>query len=295
MNISHPHNVSLVMRSYNEGWAVGGTLDMVFKQAYPAGIELIVIDSGSSDNSIEIINSHHPAQLVQIQSSEYVPGKVLNDGMRRSSNDWVVFLNADATPENPNWLGELMQVALSAGKPGTAFSRQVPRPGCDAVHAHDYDRCFGPERESRNWPHFFSMVSCVVHKPTWENLPFREDLQYAEDHEWSMRLKKAGHAVAYAEKSVAIHSHNYTPGQAYKRAFGDSKANAATAESIHEASIRHTVILGWIKDVIRDWKWFGNHRRRSEIFHAMAVRAGQRMGRYKGFHEGWKAYGRDQA
>jgi len=293
MSRPNPESISLVMRSYNEGWAIGGTLDMLFKQSHPARIELIVIDSGSTDNSIGIIQSHNPAQLVQIKSSEYVPGKVLNDGLRRSTNEWVVFLNADATPANREWLGELMEVALAAEQPGTAFSRQVPRPDCDAVHAHDYDRCFGPDRESRNWPHFFSMVSCVVHKPTWEVFPFREDLQYAEDHEWSLRLKNAGHAVDFAERSLAVHSHNYTPKQAYKRAFGDSKASAATAESIHEASIRHTVILGWLKDVMRDWKWFAKHGKRSEIFHAIAVRGGQRLGRYRGFHEGWKAYGRD--
>lgn len=288
-----PESVSLVMRSYNEGWAIGDSLRMAFTQDHPCRIELIVIDSGSKDSSLDIIKSHNPAQLVQIASSEYVPGRVLNDGLRRSSNEWVVFLNADATPQNGAWLGELLRVAVDAPSPGTAFSRQVPRDNCDAVHAHDYDRCFGPERESVRWPHFFSMVSCVVHRPTWEKLPFREDLQYAEDHEWSLRLREAGHAVDYADKSIAIHSHNYTPSQAWKRAYGDSKAAAATAASRSEATLHKTVVIGWIRDLQRDWRWFGPRGLRGQILHAARVRWAQRMGRYRGFQDGWKAYGRD--
>ena len=295
MNSHIPDSVSLVMRSFNEGWAIGDTLRMVREQDYQGTIELIVIDSGSTDGSIDIIRSFNPAQLVQIQSSEYVPGKVLNDGLSRSENEWVVFLNADDTPRDKSWLKELLRVAASALVPGTAFSRQVPRQNCTGVHAHDYDRCFGPDRESRNWPHFFSMVSCVVHRPTWEKMPFREDLQYAEDHEWSLRLKAAGCAVDYAESSIAIHSHNYTTKQSFKRAYGDSKASAATAKSRHEATLIHTVLFGWMKDVLRDYKWFSKNGIRKQIFHAASIRAGQRIGRYRGFHCGWKAYGRNKA
>ena len=126
-------------------------------------------------------------------------------------------------------------------------------------------------------------------------LNFPDDVSYAEDHEWSLRLKEAGHAVDYVAESIAVHSHNYTVKQAYKRAFGDSKASAATARSKSEASIRYTVILGWIKDIVRDWKWFAGEGRRKEIFHAACVRWGQRLGRYNGFHDGWKAYNRDKA
>jgi rhamnosyltransferase len=294
MNQMLPDRVSMVMRSYNEAWALEGTLRMVFDQDYAGGIELIVIDSGSTDGSIEIFQRYNPAQLVQIESSSYVPGKVLNDGLRRSTNEWVVFLNADATPADRHWLSELLKVAVQAESPGTAFSRQVPRPDCEGVFAHDYDRCFGPERESARWPHFFSMVSCIVHRPTWEKVQFREDLQYAEDHEWSLRLKESGGAVDYADQSLVVHSHNYTPAQAYKRAYGDSKASAATAASKRDALWSKHVLMGFLRDIRADWRWLGKKGRRNEIRHAAKVRWQQRLGRYHGFHDGWKAYKRDE-
>lgn len=59
---SIPQAVSVIMRSFNEAWAIGDTISNLFDQDFDGEIELIVIDSGSSDGSIEIIQN--PAALV---------------------------------------------------------------------------------------------------------------------------------------------------------------------------------------------------------------------------------------
>ena len=140
----------------------------------------------------------------------YVPGGRIELGIRKSSHEWVVFINADATPAYDQWLKEMLSAAVADDKLGIVFKCQAPRPDCWPVYAHDYKRCFGPDRESHQWGHFFSMVSCAVKKSTWEVYLIREDLQYAEDDEWSRRISAAGLNIVFAEKSVAIHSHNYT-------------------------------------------------------------------------------------
>ncbi|HEY6228414.1 MAG TPA: glycosyltransferase, partial [Verrucomicrobiae bacterium] len=73
--------VSIVMRSFNEAWALGDTLAMLRRQVGPSW-ELIVIDSGSTDGSVEMIREFEPARFVQIESRDYVPGRVMNHGMR---------------------------------------------------------------------------------------------------------------------------------------------------------------------------------------------------------------------
>ena len=203
-----PNAVSIIMRSFNEGWAIRQSINSVFNQDFEGEIELIIIDSGSSDNSIEIIKQDGRARLIEIPLGSYVPGPVLNKGAREASYDWIVYLNADAEPKNDRWLAELIAPCLEDPKYGVAFSRQIPRPDCKAVYAHDYDRCFGPQRESIDWEHFFSMVSCITHRSVIETEPIREDLQYAEDDEWTRRLIKKGYKVHYAIASIAIHSHN---------------------------------------------------------------------------------------
>ena len=291
-----PQAVSVIMRSFNEAWAIGATIRQLFAQDFTGDIELIVIDSGSTDGSIEIIKAAKPAKLIQIPLGSYIPGVVLNQGAREASHDWLVYLNADATPVGSNWLTELLQPCLDQPRFGAAFSRQIPRPDCTAVFAHDYDRCFGPQRESKNWEHFFSMVSCVTHRSVLEQVPIREDLQYAEDDEWTRRLAEQGFAILYAADSVVMHSHNYPLRQSYKRAFGDAKAMAAVSTKHPRAvNYHYFVLLGWLNDASRDAKWCRQHHRLGGLPHAIAVRLAQRLGRRDGYHAGWKFYQRDAA
>lgn len=288
-----PNAVSVVMRSFNEAWAVGDTIQQLFNQDFDGEIELIVIDSGSSDGSIDIIKNSGRARLIQIPLGTYVPGVVLNQGAREASHDWIVYLNADATPVGRDWLVNLLQPCVDNPKFGAAFSRQIPRPDCQAVFAHDYERCFGPERESKDWEHFFSMVGSVTHRSVLEKVPIREDLQYAEDDEWTRRLVQNGYEILYAIESVVMHSHNYTLRQSYKRSFGDAMAMAATSIVPPRNMNYCFVFFGLLKDTFRDMMWCVRCGRIAGIPHAVGVRFAQRLGCRAGHHAGWKFYHRD--
>ena len=165
--------VSIILRSYNEAWALRGTLPALQAQEYQ-NWELIVIDSGSTDGSAELIRAAQPAHFVQITPQEYNPSRVMNRGMRLARSELGIFLNADATPQGRNWLRPLVN-ALQNPRTAACFGRQIPRPDCEAVFACDYDRCFGPQRESAQWDHFFSMVSSGLRKDVWAQRGFRED------------------------------------------------------------------------------------------------------------------------
>src|SRR5947209_1055498 len=57
--------VSIIMRSCNEGWALGQTLSALQAQEYQHW-ELIVIDSGSTDGSVELIRQAQPQHFIEI-------------------------------------------------------------------------------------------------------------------------------------------------------------------------------------------------------------------------------------
>jgi len=286
-----PEYVDIVMRSKNEGRYLAQTIEAVRAQEGQWQGRITAIDSGSTDGSLEIMRGKGVERLIQIE--RYVAGQVLNQGMRETGSAWVVYLNADATPADSKWLAELMQKALETPRAGAAFSRQIPRPDCWAVHAHDYDRCFGLERESRSWGHFFSMVSSVVNRAAWLEQPFRDDLRYAEDDEWSRRLIANGWAAPYAEGSVAIHSHNYKLREAYKRSYGDTFALAATSSTPpRNYNYHYTVGVGALRDAMRDWSWCAREGRRREWFQTLGMRVAQRLGKRDGYRAGWVHYGR---
>ena len=279
--------VSIIMRSFNEAWALGNTLAALKAQSF-TDWELIVIDSGSTDGSPDMIRAANPAHFIQIASSEYNPSRVMNHGMRLARAELCIFLNADATPQGPEWLRPLVE-ALSKPNVAAVFGQQVPRPDCEMVFASDYDRCFGPARESAKWEHFFSMVSSGIHKSVWARRGFREDLQYAEDDEYTRWCRAEGHLVQYVPTSIALHSHNYTPEQAWKRSFGDARAigRAWPASRSIAWSALHTVILGWLSDVRHDARYALRVRRVGELPHAMRIRWMQRTGKLAGFRAGY--------
>ncbi len=281
--------VSIIMRSFNEGWALRQTLPALDAQNYK-NWELIVIDSGSNDGSVELLRSAKPAHLIQISPDQYNPSRVLNHGMHLAASDLAVFLNADATPQGPDWLSPLVS-ALQLPGVAAVFGRQISRPDCRAVYAHDYERCF--PRASHPWKEFFSMASSGLRKEIWLERGFNERLQYSEDDELARWCRAQGYGVEYVPGSVAMHSHNYTPAQARKRSFGEGRALAAVWE--HDNGSYpwwHRVLLGWLNDARRDLLYCAKRGRFQEFPHALRIRWRQRCGRWNGFHDGWDAYRR---
>jgi rhamnosyltransferase len=281
--------VSVIMRSFNEGWALRETLPALRTQEYK-NWEFIAFDSGSTDGSVELLRQANPRHLIQTQPEQYNPSRVLNRGMQLARAEFGIFLNADATPQGKRWLGPLVQ-ALQHSQTAAVFSRQVPRPNCRAVYAHDYERCFGPNRESASWDHFFSMVSSGLRKDVWSQRGFLEKMQYSEDDEYTRWCRSRGYRVVYCPESVVMHSHNYSPDQAYRRSFGEAKALAAVwtrhPQEVHWA---RTVLLGWFNDLRRDLVFCARYRRLRELPHAARIRWQQRRAKIAGFRAGWELY-----
>lgn len=274
-------SVDIVMRSYNEAWALKETLAALSVQK-SIPWKLHVIDSGSTDGSIEMLESFRPANLVKIRPDQYIPGFVLNMGMKLSTSPFVVFLNADATPVNEYWLEKLLSVSLNP-RVAAAFGRQIPRPHCLGPFRRDYDMCFGPDRKSDQLAHFFSMVSSVVNRQCWEARPFREDLDYAEDHDFSLYWKMSGYDIAYIDDSIVLHSHNYSAGQAFKRAQGDAFAIAKGGLDRRSPGTMSHLLAGCVKDWINDLIYCSACRCPLDGLRSLPVRVGQRMGYWLGY------------
>ena len=281
--------VSIILRSYNEGWALRDTLPALYAQDYK-NWELIVIDSGSTDGSVELIRQAKPAHFIQIKHEDYNPSRVMNHGMQLAQSEFGIFLNADATPQGSGWLRPLV-VGLQDPQTAAVFGKQIPRPDCRAVYAHDYERCFGPNRESTRWEHFFSMVSSGLRKDIWSRRGFLEKMQYSEDDEYTRWCCAEGYRIVYVPESVVMHSHNYTRQQAYKRSFGEAKALAAVWNAAPaQINFSKTVLLGWTNDARRDLLFCSRNKCLREWPHAARIRWHQRRAKLAGFREGWKFY-----
>lgn len=276
----------IVMRCYNDAWVVGDTLRGIAAQDTPH--RLIVFDNESTDGSIDIIREH-TNRIVNVPKGNYVPGRVLNQAMRETDGEFVVFVNSDCVPQDARWLAELL-AAFDSPKVAATFGRQVPRPECLPLFAKDTEDTFGDGSRQRFWRHCFSMATSAVRRSAWEAMPFREDIQYSEDVDWTWRLRQSGHEIRYAARSVAMHSHNYTLRQWHRRQYGEGRAEAAIFDwEPWERSLLRYSLMPFARQVLSDWRYALRRGEFRALAHSPALRMAQMLGRRKGFAEGIRA------
>lgn len=85
---------SIVIANYNSGKFLEDALLSVINQNYPA-VELIVMDGGSTDNSVEIIKKYEKHIAYWISEKDKGQSDAFNKGFAKANNEWLLWLNAD--------------------------------------------------------------------------------------------------------------------------------------------------------------------------------------------------------
>ncbi|TVX97072.1 glycosyltransferase family 2 protein [Cohnella terricola] len=89
--------VTIVTPSYNQGQFIEATIQSVLNQNYP-NLEYLIIDGGSSDNTLEIIKKYD-GKLKWISEKDKGQSDAINKGFKMASGEIVAWLNSDDTYE----------------------------------------------------------------------------------------------------------------------------------------------------------------------------------------------------
>jgi rhamnosyltransferase len=212
-------------------------LRSVFEQETDFAYEVIVVDSGSRDGSLELVQSY-PIKLIQIPPHEFNHGGTRNLAIKMSQGDFVALLTHDATPADKHWLKHLVQpLRIGAADVAGVFGRHIARPGEDPIveiglrkHFEQFTRRQPPlwKRDNdyealRGEYVFFSNNNSCLRRSVWETIPFRET-EMAEDQQWAEDALNAGYTKAYAHDSIVIHSHSYPAREWLRRSFDEYRS-----------------------------------------------------------------------
>jgi glycosyltransferase involved in cell wall biosynthesis len=210
--------VSILIRAKNEERYIGKVLDVLFSQSY-ADFEVILVDSGSTDNTIEIAGKY-PVKIHEIKPEEFTWGYSLNFGFQRSKGEYVVCLSAHSLPLSEDWLETLIS-NFDDDNVAAVMCNTLPWPDCNPFDRRGLLKKFNmPKQEiSDNSCFIFGNVASAIRKSLWEKVHFDETLSYCEDEDWMRKVKKLNYKVIYEPMAKVYHSHNETLIKIYRRTF----------------------------------------------------------------------------
>ncbi len=214
--------VTVIIRTKNVEDILSQTLKALFSQTFRE-FHLLVVDSGSTDKTVEIIK-RYPCELISIKAEDYIPGRVLNAAIARTSSSLIVFLNSDAVLLTPESLSHLIR-AFDDSSVQAAFGRQLARPDAEPWVRRDYEASFPEIGKAPSWM-YLSLPIAAMRRSIWEKRPFYESAWGSEDTEWGHWAKGEGFHIQYVPSALVVHSHNYTFRQLYGRRFIEGEADA---------------------------------------------------------------------
>lgn len=201
--VTYKPSVSILIRTKNEERFIGQTLSAIFDQEFELPLEVIVIDSGSTDRTIEIVREFN-VRLYEIESDKFSFGFALNYGAELAMGEFIVNLSAHCIPVDSKWLDNLLAPLLSDPSVAATYGNQVPITGLNPFEERSLIANFGYNGEAH-----FSNANSAIRKMIWKEHPFDEKAVFAEDYIWS-KLLPSKHKVKYVPDAAVYHSHPLT-------------------------------------------------------------------------------------
>ncbi len=190
--------------------------------------EILVIDSGSRDGSVEIARAGG-ADLLEIPPEEFGHGRTRNLGAERTKGELIVFLTQDAVPVD-GWLAAHREAFDIEERVGATFGPHLPWPDTSPMIARELEQFFAamapsglPEVERDGGEIFLSNVNASYLRACWEELRF-DDVPYAEDQNFGRALLAAGWAKVYHPGAAVRHAHDYGAVDFARRYYDETRA-----------------------------------------------------------------------
>jgi len=198
-------------------------LDAIDEQAVDQRPEIVAVDSGSTDGTIDLLKGRVD-HLIEIPQVEFNHGRTRNLAIEQCSGKLVILLVQDAYPADRYWLRELTAPFAQDSDLAGTFARQRPRPEAQRLTRRALGRWIttqdkprrvvfaDPAEMSRLSPEdrflssVFDNVCSCIRRSVWAQIPF-ESLPIAEDLAWGKAVLGAGFALQYVPEAVVLHSH----------------------------------------------------------------------------------------
>jgi rhamnosyltransferase len=222
-------DISIIIVIKNGARTIDRVLSSIFNQATPYTYEVIAVDSGSTDGTVEIM-SKYPVRLYKIPSEEFSHSKTRNLGAAYSKAErYLIFLNADAVPSDDEWLNNMIRSIeykpdLKAacaielyeqeeffnvtGIATLVFHNSVVE-GIHIIEPFTLSKYSSIPKERLRDLFPFTTVCAIFDKKHFEKYPFDVNVPWAEDLYWVVKNSNMGFTSACSSFAKVYHYHDF--------------------------------------------------------------------------------------
>ncbi|MDQ1703271.1 MAG: hypothetical protein QOF57_2523 [Frankiaceae bacterium] len=266
-----PGVITVFIPTFNGERYIRECIEAVLAQHLPDGAELevLVIDSGSTDTTCAILRSFGPRLSVhEIPNSEFSHGGTRDRAARMARGDYFLLLTQDATPASDRWLMSLIEPFSLSPLVGAVYGSQAPRANATPTIKREVTRAFasmGPRDSIVVHRHqslvdgaptneldtFLSDVNAAVRRDLLiGDVPYRH-VAYAEDQALARDMQTKGYVVAYAPQAAVWHSNDYSARGYFHRKFDEYSGLHDSLDQPMPVRLR-SLLLGWVRPTWHD-------------------------------------------
>jgi glycosyltransferase involved in cell wall biosynthesis len=194
--VSSP-KISVVTINYNMGKELVGTIESVLSQDY-ANLEYIVIDGGSTDNSVDVMK-RYPGIDHWVSERDGGRYHAMNKGVQAATGDWVIFINSGDRFHDPSVVADVFRDHDHAGAElvyGHVLRRYPAQEVERVILAQDLSTL--PLRMPCSHQSLFARRSLLLEHP------FSTELSIAADHDFMLRALMAGSRFEKVDRIISI-------------------------------------------------------------------------------------------
>ena len=247
--------ISVVTPSYNQAHYLEETIRSVLLQGYP-DVELIIIDGGSTDSSIEVIKKYEPWIAYWVSEKDQGQAHAVNKGFRRATGDWIGWQNSDDFYE-PGSFYALVQAAVSHPDVDVFYGdARITNPDGSFNHLACVHKEFSLEK-MLPLPYVFNQSAFYNQRVIDQGYYLDPRKQHMMDYDFIWRLVLAGFKFQYTTGVSANFRSQPDAKTYYQTDVGESEFIDIYTYLYHHPRfprrLRKRVVMGMRQQCLNDW------------------------------------------
>lgn len=258
--------ISVVVPVRNEVSVIRACIEGILNQSVKI-LEIIAVDSGSTDGTLEILKEYPIVKIIEIDPSEFNHGETRNLGFNNSVGEFVLLTVADAWASSNDLIEKLLQGFVDEEVMAVCGSQIVPhnkkmnpvqwfRPvSKPKIRVHQFKNAndfllLNPRERKKvcSWDD----VNALYRRDALRKVPFRKT-SYSEDAQWALDAILKGFKIAYNPAARMFHYHSETEEFSYKRMFTTKyfsyRLFGLKPDLLPEPQLKQKI--SWIKSIIK--------------------------------------------